>query len=288
MGKMKKTKNHKPAEPQADKSGRPTFLEFMASLHSEANRQFGTKFEIDPDLVIPPLPVWAQKTMAQLGKTIGKPILKLRPTKKTTCQDFGKIIGILNRGITFYREDAPRMIAEDGLDQISEEKWEAIQPSDQMRAHVVKQLGRPVADSETLEDLQVELMERRLKHLEEIRAQAFCFMARRSAKDNAMFLKGMAQGYEVFMDTYGHFCGDRGRTEIYLELISSVHEIEKMKRMAPSGNDSDLYEHLKPWYPFPNQRQDGVAWLRKVCDDVSLYITGKRGRPFGPRRAIAF
>jgi hypothetical protein len=283
---MKKKTNQKSLEPQISKSGRPTLLEFLASIHSEANKQFGTKFEIDPDLVIPPLPGWAKKTMTQLRKTIGKPILKLRPTKKTTCQDFGKLIGILNRGITFFGEDAPRMIAEDGLDKMSKEKWETIQPSDQMRAHVAKQLGRPVAESEPLEDLQAELIERWLTHLEDRRAQAFRFMAGRSAKDNAMFFKGMAQGYEVFMDAYGHFCGDRGRTEIYLELISSVHEIEKMKRTLPAKNDSDLYEHLKPWYPFPNRREDGIAWLRKVCDDVSLYVTGKRGRPFGPRRAI--
>jgi hypothetical protein len=166
----------------------------------------------------------------QLGKTIFKPILKLRPSKKSTCQDFGKLIGILNRGITFFREDAPRMIEEDGLDKISDEKWEMIQPRDQLRAHIVKQLGRPVADGEPLEDLEAELIERRIKHLEEMRAQAFRFMARRSAKDNAMFHRGMAQGYEIFLDVDGQFCGDRGRTEIYMELLSSMHEIEKMRR----------------------------------------------------------
>ena len=56
---MKKKTNQKSAEPQTDKSGRPTLLEFTASFHSEANKQFGTKFLIDPDLLIPPLPDWA-------------------------------------------------------------------------------------------------------------------------------------------------------------------------------------------------------------------------------------
>ncbi len=180
------------------------------------------------------------------------------------------------------------MIEEDGLDKINDEKWEMIQPRDQLRAHIVKQLGRPVADGETLEDLEAELIERRFKHLEEMRAQAFRFMARRSAKDNAMFHRGMAQGYEIFLDVDGQFCGDRGRTEIYMELLSSMHEIEKMRRMLPPRNDSDLYENLKPWYRFPNKREAGLAWLRKVCDDISLYMTGKRGRPLGPRRALAF
>jgi hypothetical protein len=131
-------------------------------------------------------------------------------------------------------------------------------------------------------------MERRIKEMEEIRTRAFQFMSQRSAKDNAMFHEGMAKGYEMFLNEDGQFCGDRGRTEIYLELISSLHEIEKMRRMLPARKDSDLYEHLKPWYRFPNRREDGVAWLRKVCDEISLYMTGKRGRPSGTRPALVF
>ena len=272
-------KNQKSLEPQTNRRGRPTLLEFLASLHSEANIQFGTKLFIDPDLNITPLPNWCKKDMTWLGKTILKPILKLRPSKKTTCQDYGKMIGILNRGITFWLEDVPKIIEAEGLDKISEEKWEMIQPRAQLRAHIVKQLGRPVGDCELLDDLTVELSERLLVQLEEIRAQAFRFMAQRSAKDNAMFHKGMAQGYEAFLDVYGHFCGDRGRTEIYTELLSSMHEIEKMRRILPARNDSDLYEHLKPWYKFQSPNDKARKWLKDVCDDICLYMKGGRGRP---------
>jgi hypothetical protein len=285
---MKKKNKQKKLIPLSGKRGRPTLLEFLAGYYSEANKQFGTKVEIDLELPISPLPDWAKKIMTQFGKTIIKPILKLRPSKKTTCQDYGKMIGIVSRGITFYRKDAWKIIEDEGLDEISKEDWEKIQPRDQLRAYVVKQLGRPVADTETLEDLEAELIERRIKQMEEIRTRAFQFMSQRSAKDNAMFHMGMAQGYEMFLDEDGQFRGDRGRTEIYMELLSSVHQIEKMRRMLPPRNDSDLYEHLKPWYRFPNEREEGTAWLRKVCDDISLYITGKRGRPLGPRRAPVF
>ena len=285
---MKKKNKQKKSIRLFNKRGRPTLLEFLASYYSEANKQFGTKVEIDPELSISPLPDWAKKIMAQFGKTILKPLSKLRPSKKTTCQDYGKMIGIVSRGITFYSEDAWKIIEDEGLDEISNEDWEKIQPREQLRAHIVKQLGRLVADTETLEDLEAELIERRIKQMEEIRTRAFQFMSQRSAKDNAMFHKGMAQGYEMFLDEDGQFCGDRGRTEIYMELLSSLHEIEKMRRMLPPRNDSDLYEHLKPWYRFSNGREEGTAWLRKVCDDISLYMTGKRGRPPGPRQTPVF
>ena len=282
---MKKKNKQKKSITLSDKRGRPTLLEFLAGYYFEANKQFGTKVEIDPEIPIFPLPDWAKKIMTQLGKTIIKPVLKLRPSKKSTCQDYGKLTGMLNRGITFYREDAWKMIEAEGLNEISNEDWEKLQPCDQLRTCVVKQLGRPVADTETLEDLEVELMEKRIKHLEELRTRAFQFISQRSAKDNAMFHKGLAQGYEMFMTEDCQFCGDRGRTEIYMQLLSSAHEIEKMRRMLPPRNDSDLYEHLKPWYRFPNGREEGTAWLRDVCDDISLYMTGKRGRPSGPHPA---
>jgi hypothetical protein len=282
---MKKKKKQKKSIPPADKRSRPTLLEFIGGYFAEAKRQFGINIDLDPEMPVLQLPEWAKKTVKQLGKTVLKPVLKLRPSKKSTCQDYGKLIGILNRGITFYRKDAWKIIEDEGLNEISDQEWELVQPCDQWRAWIVKRLGRPVSDTETLEDMEAELIEQRIKQLEEIRKQAYRFMAQRSAKDNAMFHRGMAQGYEMFMDMHGQFCGDRGRTEIYTELLSSVHEIEKMRRMLPPRNDSDLYEHLKPWYRFPNRREDGIAWLRKVCDDISLYMTGKRGRPLGSRCA---
>ncbi len=285
-GKVKKTPKPKDIEPRAER--RPTLLEFLASFTCEAYRELGQDVKIDSDLTVRPLPHWGKNIMGQFGKTILKPIVKLRPSAKTTCQDYGKLVGIINRGITFYRTDSWQMLEQDGLDDITAEDWERIQPESQLRKFTIRKLGRVVREDEKLDDLIFELIEKQIKHLENLRSRAFQFMAGRSAKDNAMFHKGMAQGYGAFMDVYGQFCGDRGRTEIYMQLISSVHEIEKMRRMLPAKNDSDLYEHLRPWYRFPGTREDGVKWLRKVCDDISLYITGKRGRPGGSRSALAF
>jgi hypothetical protein len=113
---MKKKKNQKSLKPQSNESGRPTLLEFLAGFYSEAKKQFGIKLEIDPALPVSPLPEWAKKTVKQLGKTVFKPVLKLRSSKKSTCQDYGKLIGVLDRGITFYRKDAWKIIEDEGLD----------------------------------------------------------------------------------------------------------------------------------------------------------------------------
>jgi hypothetical protein len=125
---MKKNKKTNKSQPASGKRGHPTLLEFMASFHVEANKLFGIKTKIDPELTVHPLPNWGKAIMTQFGKTIMKPILKLRPTKKTTCEDYGKIIGVINRGITFFRQDTKKLFEAEGLDKISEEQWELIQP----------------------------------------------------------------------------------------------------------------------------------------------------------------
>jgi hypothetical protein len=287
-------KKHK-SKPQAcdKKRDRPTLLEFLAGVGYEANKQFGVPLEFNASVRPAPIPGWGKRTISRLGKTILRPILKLRPSQKTTFQDFGKIIGVIQRGITFFRKDINEIIQEkfDGLDfsQISQEQWEEIQPSDQMLAFFRERLGRPIVETETWEDLEEEMFERRIKELEELCVKAFRFMAQQNVKENAKFLKGLQQGYEIFLDEERQFCGDRGRTAIYLELLSSMHEIEKMRRMIPPRKDADLYKHLKPWFRFPGANdEEKMHWFRKVCDDISLYMTGKRGRPSGSQTAPAY
>jgi hypothetical protein len=51
--------------------------------------------------------------------------------------------------------------------------------------------------------------------------------------EHGLFLKGLQQGYGFFMDENGQFCGNRGRAEIHMQLLSSLHEIEKMRRTVP-------------------------------------------------------
>ncbi len=227
----------------------------------------------------PRMSEWSLKILDQLRKTIFKPVLKLRPAREVHWQSYGKMIGILERGQTFLTVDLPRIIEQEGLDKITDEQWNKIQPKEQLRSHVVKILKRSVLDNEPLDGLVEEVMKRWVESLEKHRQFAFACAAQQSAKNYARFLKGLSQGYNLFMDETGDFCGDRGRTEIYKELLSSQYEIEKMRRMLPARNDGDLYNHLKPWYKFPAPEKKARKWLRDVCDDICLSIKGGPGRP---------
>ena len=273
-----------PPSPRIEVRGRPTALEFMSSFHAEAAKVTGADLAINPELSLTPLPKWGVKTLERLRKTVMRPVLKLKPTLNSNCQDYGKILGILERQIAFLQVDIWEILQAEGLDKITDDEWEKIQPAAQTRAHIIWLLKRPVSDEEKTNDLANEVYVRKIENLEEMRKNGFAFMAHRGAKDRAKFLKGLGQGYNAFMDVSGKLCGDRGRTEIYSKLLSSQFEIEKMRRMLPPRNDDDLYDHLAPWFKFPfSDRDQSKAWLRDVCDDISLCMTGKRG----PRAGIS-
>jgi len=274
-------KEQEPANP-LNKGGPPTLLEFMASYHAAVDKLTGQKGEENPELEVRPLPQWGVKTLEQLRKTVMRPILKLKPHKNINCKDYGKIVGILDRQITFLEVDIWEILIALGLDKITDEEWEKIQPEAQMRALLIRVLNRKVGDDEMTADLAIEVLELKIKRYKDIKQAGFDFIAQQSAKDRSLFYDGLAIGYKLFLNEAGKFCGDRGRTEIYMDLLASQYEIEKMRRMLPVKNDGNLYDYLKPLHNFPSSvREQNIAWLRDVCDDISLYITGKRGRPVG-------
>ena len=200
-------KKHKSKPLACDKKrDRPTLLEFLAGVHQEANKQFEVPLEITDTVRPTPLPEWGKQIVSKFGKTILKPLHKLRPSpNKVNIQNFGKSVGVISFGITFFRIEVHKIEEAEGLDKISPEQWEEIQPSVQMRAYVIKKLGRPVGQTERLEDLQNEAVEKQIKQWEEMRSQAFLLMSQRSRKENALFNKGFTQGYELLMDEDGNF-----------------------------------------------------------------------------------
>ena len=136
-----------------------------------------------------------------------------------------------------------------------------------------------MSDDEPLDKLVDEAVELQIEKLNKHVRFAFSCVAQQSPKPASKFLDGLARGYALFMDEEAKFCGDRGRTEIYMALLVSEYEIEKMRRTLPERTDKDLLDYLKPWYKFPTSEEKARKWLRDVCDDICLYVKGGPGRP---------
>lgn len=226
-------------------------------------------------------PEWVKNICVKLRNTILKSVLKLRPKgNEVNWRNYGRCIGFIERYKIFLAKDVPRILNEEGLDNISEEDWAKIQPrlgEEQMREHYLKILERPADDKASLSELLDIALERQMANLERQKQIAFFHVVNQSAKTAAMFWKGMSEGFQIYLNEDGEFSGDDRRADIHLELIAWQFDIEKMRKSIPPKSRKTLFGEMKKLPEFKSKTQD---WFDDVCKDLKLSI-GPRGRPWG-------
>jgi hypothetical protein len=227
------------------------------------------------------MPDWCGNIVKKLCKTILKPVLRLRPNGKVDWRNFGKTVGIVERYKAFILHDVPRILEQEFGD-MTEEQWKRIEPLfgiDDARIHLVKLLNRPVADTETLEDLLDEAFERQFATFDKMRQNALFHLTSQDARTIGLFYKGMAEGCNCFLDEQANFCGDRGRANIHFILLGCMMEVEKLRRTAPPTTRAQYYDELTPVYRLSPCAYD---WFNDVCDDIKFplnHLGRKRQSP---------
>jgi hypothetical protein len=69
-------------------------------------------------------------------------------------------------------------------------------------------LGRPLDDTITDEELFVLAFEKQFTQLEKMRLNAFALAAEQSIKKQALFFRGLSEGFSMFLNEDGEFSGD--------------------------------------------------------------------------------
>jgi len=257
----------------------PTAFELVMNLQCDLRAEM----KLDP---LPhwqqtrPSSSWTKNICGNFRRTILKSVLKLRPksTTEINWRNFGRCIGIMERYKTFLNQDVPQILEKMGVNDISPEKWEKIQPllgEENAREYYLKILKRPADDPTPLAELVELAQQNQWEHLEAIKKMAYYHIGQQGAKATNLFLKGMWEGYTAFLNEDGEFAGDDRRTDIHLELLAWQHDIEKMRRLIPQKNNQHLVSELKQLPEFKNKTQD---WFKEVFKDIKLSI-GPRGRP---------
>ena len=228
------------------------------------------------------LPNWSLNIIDRLRKTILKPVLKLKPTgNQINWRNYGRIIGVLERAKTFFNHDGYEILKKESLDKITDSKWAKIKAKlglgdEQLRQRFAKELNRSVKDDEPLEKLAEEFHALRVVNLERHKHVALIYVSQTTAKNATLFYRGLSEGYTIFLNEEGQFCGERGRTEIYMELLACQLEVEKMRRMFPAKSRNDLYDYIQQSTNLPPKR---YKWFRDICDEICLSTKGA-GHPF--------
>jgi hypothetical protein len=257
-----------------------TIFEQVTDVQIELTKSLGLPLDHLPQRSSHDLPKWSSKILEKFRQTIFKPILKLKPKGTVSWRSYGRIFGIIERFKTFITSDLERIAKEEGWDKISDEQRERIRPlfgEDKMRQHLIKAVGRPVAEDEPLENLVVGYLERQFEHFEKLKNDALWFVAQSDAKTTALFFKGMSEGYNCFLDENGGFAGDRGRTSLYFQFLTYRLEIERYRRTMPikSRRDFQIWVFEKAKIPIP---KDG-EWFDHFCDEICLSVKGVGRKP---------
>ena len=255
----------------------PTVFEQMMDLQCDLRAEAGLK-------LLPhwkkshETPEWTKHICRNFRKTILKSVLKLRPNGQLNWRNYGRCIGLMERYKTFLANDVPAMFKADGLDKVGKKKWAKIEPllgEEQMRQYYLKILERPADDKTPVSELLTIALGRQLENLEKLKQMAFYHLSSQSAKTGAMFMKGMGEGYSIFLNEEGQFSGDDRRADIHMELLAWQFDIEKMRKSVPPVTRKKLYRKIQEIPEFNFKTQD---WFDDVCKDIKLSLT-RRGRP---------
>jgi hypothetical protein len=205
---------------------------------------------------LPELPQWAKNICEQLRLTIFKRVLELEPHgEKMDWRNFGRMMGICQRLAAYLKKG-----------------W----AETDFRRHSVRKNN--VASSE-LNEANKPILTPPTVLLEQVEGAFIDWMdvvLAQNAQPQSEYLSGVAEGYEMLLDTQGQFVGDRGRTTAYFELLSRWVKIEEMRHAKPPKNCLDLYELVAPSLGDPRCERYEVFF--RICRDIGLSMT-KRGRP---------
>jgi hypothetical protein len=278
MGKQELQSDSASIGAQAVKKGEPSIFAQMMDLNYELRDAMG----IEP---VPgwqrtrSTPEWVKNVCVRYRQTILKSILKLKPKGTLNWRNYGRCIGLIERCKTFLKHDVPRILKEDGLDNLTKEqqaRFDAVSGEGEMREYFLKVLKQPLTDKISLEDLLTKFAEHQLELLDKHRQVAQFHVANQDAKNSKLFFKGMSEGYSIFINEDGDFSGDDRRNDVYSGLLAFQYEIENMRRKLPAKSRNDLRLALNESSAFQDR---GQAWFNDVCDEIKLTMKGT-GAPY--------
>jgi hypothetical protein len=274
--KWKKTSNQPktpPKPPEETISGQ--WLIIFEALSRAFDRARG-KTPDEPQLSAC-LPVWCHNIADIFAKTIFKTTVALDPKGQFDVRNFGRMVGLLLRAGVFLGKEFEPILKKAGLLDLSktdEKKIEAIAGIEHLFPVASKKFNRPIRNEN-------QLINQFLRHaekwgIEQLKCYRTLFLHlwQQPIEEQHKFLCGIAEGFVTFMDTEGQFTGDRGRTNLYINLLVHWTEIAAMQKAEPAKTRRDLQQWLIAEAKIPISNDE--EWFDHLCDEIGLSM---RRRP---------
>jgi hypothetical protein len=217
------------------------------------------------------VPVWYHNIADILAKTIFRKMIALDPKGQFEARNFGKTMGSILRGAVFFGKELEFILKKMGLLDLSkdeEKKVEDMAGIELLFPVASKKFNRPIRNEN-------QLINQTSRHLEKwgidlvksLKVQ-LVHLWHQPIEEQHQFLCGMAEGFILFLDTEAQFSGDRGRTNLYFNLMRLWPEIAAMQKAEPRKTRRDLQEWLinEAKIPISNDEE----WFDHLCDEIGL------------------
>ena len=230
------------------------------------------------------LPVWGHNIADNFAKTVFKTTVALDPKGQFDARSFGRMFGLLLRAGVFIGKEVEPLLKKDGLLDLSktdEKKIEAAAGIEHLFPLVSQMLKRPIRNEHQLLSQGVRHMGKWATDLLKSHETLFLHLWKQSIEDQHKFLCGIPEGFVTFLDAEGQFTGDRGRTNLYINLLVNWREIAAMQKAEPAKSRRELQQWLIAEAKIPISNDED--WFDHLCDEIGLSMKGV-GRPVNPNQ----
>jgi hypothetical protein len=257
------------------------------ALHRAVLRATGKTLE--PPALSKAMPEWCHNIADRLVLTIFKRLAGLDPQGKFDARNFGRMVGVILRGIIHFSKEVPAQLKREGLLDLSPEKEKKVESMIDMPAIVAfatEKLGQPISNEDELVKAGTVELERKVELQRESLFSIVHYLLDRPVKEQHEFLCGIPEGFILMLDNDGGYAGQRPRTDLYRLLLSFWPEITEMQKADPPKTCKFLLDWLEKQEGKEGVDDEGLLKQepKKLVDDAKQFygLCGEIGLVMGP------
>jgi hypothetical protein len=230
------------------------------------------------------LPTWCQNICDQFTKSVFRGLVDATPKDKTfNARNYGRMVGMLLRGATFWWKDVPTQLKQDGFNDLSPEREEKLDKIAGLRLLLPiasEQFKTTITNEEELLKVGQAQLEAKAGELMSGGLEILKFLVNQPVAEQHKFLCGIPEGFIMFLNNQADLTGKRGRSEMFMLLIGYWPEIVEMQKAQPPKNRRDLLE----WLEKQEGRQlfEDPKTFYELCGDIDLDLAPP-GHPSKPK-----
>jgi hypothetical protein len=228
---------------------------------------------LQPPILSSAIPEWCHNIADRLVLTVLKGIAGLAPDGKFEARNYGRMVGIVLRGITYVFKEVPAELKREGLwdlDPEKEKKIDAMIDMPVILAFASEMFHRPVSNEDELIKAGTAELELRLKREGEAFISVCRYLFNRPVAEQHDFLCGIPEGFKLFLNNDGGYTGQRRRTELYLRLLGFWPEICEMQKAEPPKTCKFLLDWLEKQEA--KQLVDDEKQFYGLCGEIGLVM----------------